>query len=102
MHGFYGAAGRKNGCGGAASPRPSSQPQALDVLDLGQDDVAVAPDHPRQGVDDLPHQPLHLLAGGGHRVDVETAPPGNPVNLGDDGIFPATCVKVSGWVSISK
>ena len=59
-----------------------SLPPAPDVLYPGQDDVAAAACHPGQRVDDLPEQGLHLLLGGGHRVDVELVFAGHPVNLG--------------------
>ena len=60
-----------------------SQPQALDVLDTGEDHVAAAAQYPGQGVDDLADQALHLLARGRHRVDVQLVLAGDPVDLGD-------------------
>ena len=61
--------------------------QALDVLDPGQDDVAIAAHSAGQQVDDLPDQLLHLLAGGRHCVDMQLVFAGDTINL-RNGLIP--------------
>ena len=53
------------------TPAEGSQPQSLDVLDAGQDHIAAATGHTRQGVYDPVQKDLHFFGGSGDGVNVQ-------------------------------
>ena len=71
--------------GGGRPPvkKARSEPQALDVLFAGEDDVAAELYDAGQAVEELLQKPFHLLAAGGDGVDVQLAAARHEVDLRD-------------------